>query len=330
MTTPQQPLGSGYGPASTAREIIGSTRLAGKTAIVTGGYSGLGLETARTLAEAGATVIVPARDVGKASAAVANIPGITLEPLDLMEPDSIDAFADRFLASGRPLHLLINSAGIMATPLIRDARGNEAQFSTNHLGHFRLTLRLWPALVQAGGARVVAVSSRGHQIAPVDFDDVNFERRPYDKWIAYGQSKTANVLFAVKLDEIGARFGIRAFSLHPGSILGPLARHLSAEEIAGFGALDADGKAVIAPERDMKTAQQGAATLVWCAISPLLAGKGGVYCENSDIAPITPPGGPFGVNPWAIDTRSADRLWTLSETLAGIGLREDVVATERP
>jgi len=211
---------------------------------------------------------------------------------------------------------LIASAGVMATPQGRDASGNELQFAINHLGHFRLVRALWPALIQAKGARVVAVSSRGHQLAGVDFDDPNFTRRAYDKWKAYGQSKTANALFAMALDARGQADGIRAFSLHPGQILTDLARHLSAEEIAAFGARDANGVPRVDPARGMKTAQQGAVTSVWCATSRRLDGRGGVYCEDCDIAPIYHGAETRkGVAPWAADPDLAERLWALSETL---------------
>ncbi len=322
MSTEQKPIGSGYGATTATEDVIAGIDLAGKVAIVTGGYSGLGLETVRTLAGAGATVVVPARTVEKARAALASVPGVELETLDLLDPGSIDAFADRFLASGRPLHILVNNAGIMASGFARDSRGYEEQFATNHLGHFQLTVRLWPALRKAQGARVVSVSSRGHQLGGVDFDDPNYLHRDYEKWAAYGQAKTANVLFAVALDEKGRDQGIRAFSLHPGSILTDLARHLSRDEIAAFGLYEEDGSARIDPDRDMKTVPQGAATSVWCATSPQLDGLGGVYCENCDIAPIVPESGLFmpGVRPWAIDRSLADRLWALSETLTGCKL----------
>jgi len=203
MPSKQALIHSGFGPATTARETLHGIDLRGKVAVVTGGYSGIGLETTRALADAGATVIVPARNPDKARKALNAIPGVEQKELDLLAPDSIDAFASEFLSSGRPLHMLINNAGIMATPLARDSRGYESQFSANHLGHFQLTARLWPALRNAHGARVVSVSSRAHQRAGMDFDDPQFHRRPYDRWQAYGQSKTANVLFAVALDRRG-------------------------------------------------------------------------------------------------------------------------------
>jgi NAD(P)-dependent dehydrogenase (short-subunit alcohol dehydrogenase family) len=313
----QEPIQSGFGAATTAREVIAGVDLSGKTAIVTGGYSGLGLETVRVLANAGATVVVPARDPKRAAQSVAALQNVEVYELDLMEPTSIDAFAARFLSANKALHILVNSAGIMATPLMRDSRGIEAQLSTNHLGHFQLTNRLWPALAHANGARVVSVSSGGHQIAPVDFDDINFDRRPYDKWVAYGQSKTAKVLFAVELDKRGADHGIRAFALHPGTVLGPLARHLTKDEIEAFDVYDEEGRVIVDPERDLKTVEQGAATAVWCATSERLAGLGGVYCENCDVASVTPEDGSsrFGVKKWAIDKDYAERLWALSESM---------------
>ena len=310
-TTPQAPIHSGFGPNTTAREVLRGHDLMGKTAIVTGGYSGIGLETTRALAEAGATVVVPARTQEKARTALDGIPRVEVETVELIDPASIDAFAGRFLGSERPLDILINNAGIMAPPLQRDARGYESQFATNHLGHFQLTARLWPALKRAGKARVVAVSSTGISFGGVDFDDPNFERREYDKWKAYGQSKTANALFAVALDKLGQAHGIRAFSVHPGGISTDLVRYVSDEELAFDG--------------ELKTPEQGAATSVWCATSPQLEGKGGVYCMDVDIAevisdftPQVPGQQPTGVLPWAIDPDLAERLWHLSEKMTGV------------
>jgi NAD(P)-dependent dehydrogenase (short-subunit alcohol dehydrogenase family) len=311
MTTEQKPLGSGFGSKTTAREVLVGLDLTGHTAIVTGGYSGLGLETTRALAEAGADVIVPARTEEKARKALAGIPRVELETLELIDPDSVDAFASRFVESGRPLDILINNAGIMAPPLSRDARGYESQFATNHLGHFQLTARLWPALKRADKARVVSVSSTAIAVGSVDFEDPNYEHREYNKWQAYGQSKTANALFAVALDKRGEPFGIRAFSAHPGVIPTDLARFLPQEEL-GF-------------EGEMKTTEEGAATSVWCATSPQLEGKGGVYCMDVDIAKVdsdfcarAPGQEPEGVLPWATDPDLAERLWTLSERMCGI------------
>lgn len=317
--TEQRPIGSGFGAATTAGEVIADEDLTGKVALVTGGYSGLGLETARALASAGAEVVVPARDAARARATVQGQSGIELETLELTDPASIDALAERFLASGRPLHLLINNAGVMATPLSRDARGYEHQFSTNHLGHFQLTARLWPALRKAAGARVVQLTSRGHARAGVDFDDLQFERREYDPGVAYGQSKTANALFALELDARGHADGVRAFSVHPGGIVTNLGRHTAPELMKAFGMIDEAGQPIIDPASDRKTPMQGAATTIWCAVSAQLNGQGGVYCEDCDIAPAVAADafqGP-GVRPWAMDLEAAKRLWSVSESLTG-------------
>ncbi|WP_405057351.1 SDR family NAD(P)-dependent oxidoreductase [Kribbella sp. NBC_01505] len=322
----QQPLGSGFTAYSTTADVIDGIDLTGRTAIVTGGYSGLGLETVRAFRAAGADVIVPARDTARATRQLAGIDGVVVDDLNLLDPGSIDAFADRFLATGRPLHLLVNSAGIMATPLARDARGFESQFATNHLGHFQLTTRLLPALRAAQGARVVAVSSRGHRYSPVVFEDPNFEHREYAPYPAYGQSKTANVLFAVELDARERENGIRAFAVHPGSIMTNLAQNADRDVLRQGGFLDDDFQPIIDPSRGLKTPEQGAATQVWCATSPRLDGLGGLYCEDVEIATVhtgelpdtavlalTP--GSFGVLPYAIDPDSARHLWTISEEM---------------
>jgi NAD(P)-dependent dehydrogenase (short-subunit alcohol dehydrogenase family) len=324
----QQPLGSGFTATSTAEEVIRGIDLTGKTVIITGGYAGIGLETTRTLIAAGATVIVPARDAEKAGRNLAGVNNVELETMDLMDPDSIDAFAAKFLASGRALHLLINNAGIMFVPLRRDANGNESQLATNHLGHFRLAAALWPALKQAGRARVVSVSSFGHQMAPFDFDDPNFHNRAYETLLGYGQSKTANNLFAVELDRRGSKFGVRAYSLHPGSVNGTdLAREVSIELFQQMGMFDADGNIFPEVAAKLKTIPQGAATTVWCATSPLLDSVGGVYCENADVA--VPDNGDiehrydeplslYGVKLYSLDEQHAKRLWALSEEMTGI------------
>lgn len=308
MTTDQRPLQSGYGAQTTAREVIGDRRLDGSIAVVTGGYAGVGLETTRALAAAGATVIVPARTPDKARAALSGMERVELESLDLSDPASIDAFAARFLASGRPLHILVNNAGILATSLVRDARGFESQLATNHIGHFQLTARLWPALLRANGARVVSLSSRAHRRAGVNLDDPHFERRPYDKWLAYGQSKTANALFALALDARGEPRRVRAFSVHPGTIMTDLARSMPDGELRALNA-------ALSTTSSWKTAEQGAATSVWCATSPQLEGMGGVYCEDVDIAEAVPADSPepHGVRPWARDPDLAERLWAKTE-----------------
>jgi NAD(P)-dependent dehydrogenase (short-subunit alcohol dehydrogenase family) len=323
--TEQKPIQSGFNAKTAAAEVLRGADLSGKVAIVTGGYSGIGTETTQALAAAGATVIVPARSAEKARTNLRGVAGVELAALDLLDPVSIDRFAGDFISSGRPLHMLVNSAGVMAPPLARDTRGYESQFSANHLGHFRLTARLWPALVRAQGARVVAVSSRGHRFSGVDLDDPNYERRAYDKWQAYGQSKTANALFALGLDRRGKNVGVRAFSVHPGSILTDLVRYLDDEDFRRFKITrKADGSVDLTSqnEREFKTTSQGAATSVWCATSSQLSHRGGVYCEDCDIAEAVPAddAGVTGVSPWACDPELAERLWTLSEKLADCSL----------
>ena len=329
MQTPQAPLPSGFGFDSTARDVLGARSLTGTVAIVTGGYAGIGLETTRVLSEAGATVVVPVRSPEKAKNAVLGIANVELLPMDLGEPSSIDAFAQAFLSSKRPLHLLVNNAGIMAAPLARDARGYESQFAVNHLGHFQLTARLWPAFVR--GARVISLSSRGHHRSPVDFDDTMFERREYDKWAAYGQAKTANVLFAIGLDARAEPHGVRAFAVHPGGIITDLIRHLSDDELKAMGVNDRNApppagqafNSVAVPNAAarFKSVAQGAATQLWAATSPQLAGKGGVYCEDCDIAAIAEAAAGSGVRRYAIDPALADRLWARSEEWTGVSFR---------
>jgi NAD(P)-dependent dehydrogenase (short-subunit alcohol dehydrogenase family) len=328
MTTAQHPLNSRFDATSSTDDVIAGVDLRGRTAIVTGGYSGLGLETTRALASAGASVVVPARSAGKARAALSGLEGVELAALDLLDPASIAAFARTIVDSGRAVHMLVNSAGVMATPLRRDARGHEQQFSANHLGHFALAVQLWPALVRAGAARLVSVSSRGHRFAGIDFDDPDFERRPYDKWQAYGQSKTANVLLAVEADRRGREQGIRAFAVHPGSIMTDLARDLDDDDFArlGIARSAAHGHVPaglsVAEGGDFRTIAQGAATAVWCATSPELDGLGGVYCENVNVAGMAAVdnGSRRGVSPWAVDPELARRLWAMSERMSGVSL----------
>lgn len=319
--TQQAPLPSGYGMRSTASDVIAGISLSGKTALVTGGYSGLGLATVKALERAGARVIVGARRPNAAAAELKGIAGVTIVPLDLSDPVSIDGFAATISTKTGKIDILINNAAIMANALTRDARGYESQFATNHLGHFQMTARLWPLLKAAGaGARVVVLSSIGHRGGGVDFEDINFERRPYQKWLAYAQAKSANALFAVHLDTLGAPHDIRAFAVHPGGIATPLQRHLTMEEQVAMGWYDADGNV----HPGFKSIEQGAATSVWCATSPLLHDKGGLYCEDCDVAAMWVEGMNIntGVRSHAIDAETAARLWTLSESMTGICFRD--------
>lgn len=329
----QHPVGSGFNAKSTATEVLKGIDLTGKTAIVTGGNTGIGLETVSVLAAAGASVIVPARDIEKAKKNLEAIPNVEIQAMDLRQPDTIDAFAENFLASGRPLHLLINNAGIMWVPLQRDSRGIESQLATNYLGQYQLVARLWPALKKANGARVVNVSSLGHHMAPFNFDDPNFEHREYQTLLGYGQSKTASNLFALELDNRAKAHQVRAYSIHPGSIAGTeLARDADIELFKQMGFFDENGK--LRPEilASLKTIAQGAATSVWAATSPLLNNIGGVYCEDADIAELLSEDPAVqsnaklhhsGVMAYSLDESSAKRLWDLSQEMTGIEFSVD-------
>ncbi|UOE51382.1 SDR family NAD(P)-dependent oxidoreductase [Mucilaginibacter sp. SMC90] len=330
----QHPLNSGFNAASTATDVLKGIDLNGKNVIVTGGYSGLGLETVKALAAAGANIVVPVRDVEKAKENLHGLSSIELQTMDLLDPKSISFFADKYMASGKPLHLLINNAGIMWNPLTRDDRGYESQFATNHLGHFQLTAALWPAIQKTAGARIINVSSSGHYFSPVHFEDVNYNQRPYNKFEAYGQAKTANILFTIELDKRARKFGVRSYSLHPGLILDTnLGRYLTFDDYVALGAVDASGapnpETQAAMQRIQKTPEQGAATTVWCATSPQLRDLGGIYCEDVNVASYDPEFyysgawqnnmfGLKGAAPFALQQDAAKKLWTLSEELTGV------------
>jgi NAD(P)-dependent dehydrogenase (short-subunit alcohol dehydrogenase family) len=319
MTTPQHKLPSGFGYRSTATDVLDGIDLTSTLAIVTGGYSGLGIETVAALANAGAQVIVPARrpEVARAALDARGLTAVEVDELDLGDLASVHAFAERFLATGRSIDILINDAAVMAAPLTRVGDGWESQFAINHLGHYVLVNLLWPALVADGGARVVALSSTGHKLSGIRFDDPQFTTG-YDKWLAYGQAKTADSLFAVHLDKLGAPHGVRAFAAHPGGIMTPLQRHLPREEMVASGWMTEDGTV----SDRFKTPEQGAATATWAATSPALDGLGGVYCEDCDIAEPTVAGSPeakiAGVDAHAIDPDAAAKLWALSAELTGV------------
>lgn len=319
----QQPLNSGFNASSTTSDVIKGISLEGKNVIVTGGNAGIGLETTKTLANAGATVIVAARDIEKAKNNLKGIKNVEIEAMDIIDPDSITAFADKFISSGRALHLLINNAGIMWVPLRRDSRGIESQLATNYLGQFHLTLKLFPALKKANGARVINVSSLGHHMSPFNFEDPNFLHREYETLQAYGQSKTACNLFSLELDNRIKAYHIRAYSLHPGSIGGTeLGREASVELFQKMGFLDAEGNMLPEVAARLKSIPQGAATTIWCATSPLLDHIGGVYCEDADIAPLASEEsiGIYGVQPYSLDETNAKKLWDLSEQMTGVSL----------
>ncbi|MUM17032.1 SDR family NAD(P)-dependent oxidoreductase [Mycobacterium sp. CBMA271] len=312
--TEQVPLDSGFGVTATTTEVIGTRDLTGMTAVVTGGYAGLGLEITKALTAAGATVHVPARRQDVAASALTGITHAHIGEMDLADLASVDRYAESLLIRGDHIDLLINNAGLMGCPLTKVGPGWESQFAVNHLGHYLLTNRLWPLL--AGGSRVVAVSSAGHHFAPMQWHDIHFDDSPYDKWVAYGQAKTATALFAVGLDALGQRDGVRAFSLHPGSTPTELSRHLEGPDFERLLGMYQSGELA---GQDFKTPEQGAATALWAGLSPQLDGRGGLYCEDCDIAAPAPPDGRFiGVRDYACDPEQAQRLWRHSAEMSRV------------
>jgi NAD(P)-dependent dehydrogenase (short-subunit alcohol dehydrogenase family) len=299
--------------------------LAGKTAIVTGGYSGIGLETVRALAAKGVRVIVPARDSDKAKAALSALQGeIEIGAMDLSDIGSVQSFASSVAGSLSKLDLLINNAGIMACPETRvgpqkPAPEWEAQFGTNHLGHMALAMGLMDLLTASENARVIALSSTGHKVSDIRWDDMHFTKGSYDKWQAYGQSKTANALFANALSRRLKPSGGLAFSVHPGGIFTPLQRHLSVEEQVVLGWLNEDGSPSELATMGFKSPAEGCSTTLWAATSAKLEGRPGVYCEDCDIAAPTDTDSPTaryrGVDAHACDDEAAERLWEVSAAM---------------
>jgi NAD(P)-dependent dehydrogenase (short-subunit alcohol dehydrogenase family) len=307
-----------FGHETTTEEVLEGIDLAGRRAIVTGASSGLGAETARALASRGAAVTLAVRNTTKAQGVADAIrqntgnPNVDVLEIDLLLPDSIRAFAKSWLAGGDALHILINNAGVMACPLDRNALGWEMQFASNHLGHFLLTCLLVPALEAGAPSRIVNLSSGGHRFGGIDFDDPNYERREYDKWGAYGQSKTANVLFSVELTRRLAGRGITANAVHPGVIMTELARHLQQADMEDLQSRAPKGGL------SFKPVEAGAATSVWAATSPELKGRGGLYLEDCQIGkPADEAGDAGGYADWAVDPKAAKKLWELSEDLLG-------------
>jgi NAD(P)-dependent dehydrogenase (short-subunit alcohol dehydrogenase family) len=299
------------GSTTTADEVMAGVDLSGRTAIVTGASTGIGLLTATALAAAGASVVAGARNDEKGAATVetirSRVPGaaVTAGVVDLTSLDSVRRFADRFVAEGRPLDLLINNAGVMHTPFERTVEGFELQFGTNHLAHFVLTNLLVRPLLAGAPARVVNLSSGGHRNSDIRWDDPNFERTEYDKIAAYGQSKTANILFSVELDRRLGDRQVRAYAVHPGRIPTELARYMAPEDFDALNARMAASGRVMAPPKSLEA---GAATSLWAATAPELADVGGVYLEDCHISEAAP---------YAVDPDAARRLWTLSEQLVG-------------
>ncbi len=311
-----------FGHDTTTDEVLDGVDLTGRTAFVTGASGGLGAETARALAARGAAVTIAARDLAKAEGVAASIhesTGSTVDvvQLELMDLDSVRACAQGWLATHGPLNLLINNAGIMACPLDRTDAGWEIQFATNHLGHFLLTGLLLPALKEGAPARIVNLSSGAHRFGNIDFDDLHFENREYNKFAAYGQSKTANVLFARELGRRLEGTGVTANAVHPGIIQTELGRHLTPEDLAAFPG--------DTPPEEMrfKTVESGAATSVWAATSAELDGRSGLYLEDCQIGlPEDEVEGMGGYAPWIMDDDAAHTLWGVSEEL--VGTRIDV------
>ena len=314
---------SAFGFETTADEVLEGKDLSRRTILVTGSYSGLGRETARALAAKSAHVIMSGRDATKLSAAADEIATAAKGKVDTLVCDLASLASIRAAgaeARDRFTHIdvLINNAGVMAAPLSRTADGFEMQFGTNHLGHFLLTNELMPLIERGSGQRIVNLSSRGHHIAPVDFDDPNFHSRAYDRWLAYGNSKTANILFAVGLEQRFGGKGIHAYALHPGGIHTNLERHMSEADMAALiERIRKNAETTGERPQPLKSIPQGAATTCWVATADELEGRGGLYAEDCKIAEVDDTSATSGVRSYAFDRTSADRLWALSEELVG-------------
>ncbi len=316
---------SNFGAETTTDEVLDGKTLTGRRVLVTGVSAGLGVETARALVAHGADVVGAARDLDKAHAATAAVRdaaaagggSFEIVALDLASLASVRACADALLADGRPFDIIIANAGVMAPPFGRTADGFETQFGTNHLGHFVLVNRI-ASLLRSGG-RLVSLSSSGHRLADVDLEDPNFERTAYDPWIAYGRSKTANILFAVEFDRRHRERGVRAAALHPGVIRTELGRHMSpADEEALMASINAAQAAAGRPPLRLKSIPEGAATSVWTAMVADAEQVGGRYCEDCHVAEIQDGEGiRGGVRPYALDAERAKAFWAASETLVG-------------
>lgn len=310
-----------FGAESTCDEVLEGVDVTGKHALVTGASGGLGAEAARSLAAHGVHVTLLARDKEKTEGVAASIrdahPGaqVDIGLMDLSDPDSVNAFADNWLSEHSRLDMLILNAGLMACPLMRNAKGWEMQFATNHLGHFALASKLMPVLLQSAPARVVSLSSAGHGVSPVLLDDPNFEQTAYDPWLAYGQAKTANIWFANELNRRYAQRGINATALHPGVIMTDLSRHLTEETLAPvMERLKERGEST-------KTIPQGAATSIFAATAPELEGKGGLYLADCQIVDEH-SAQHIQYAPHAFDEKGEARLWSMSEQLLGITFGE--------
>ena len=319
ISTLQKPVGSGFDSKSNADEITKDIDLTGKIAIVTGGYSGIGIETTRALINSGAEVIIPAK---RSEVAIKNLEGIVSKEnvieMDLSDLNSVKNFTDGYKENFNRLDLLINNAGIMACPETRIGNNWESQIAINHFGHFMLTKELMDMMADNDGARFVSLSSSAHSLTGMLWDDIHFLNSPYDKWMAYGQSKTASSLIAIEFDKLMKDKGVRGFSVHPGGIMTPLQRHLQNEEMVTLGWMKEDGSLSDLAKNFFKTTSQGASTTLWCATSSSLNNIGGVFCEDCDIAKIKSEVDEsmqryFGVADWAVDIDEASKLWELTE-----------------
>ena len=317
----QKPIISGFDSKSDADKIVKEKDLSGKIAIVTGGYSGIGLETTRALVAIGAKVIIPAK---RTEVAVQNLEGIVskenIVEMDLGNLNSVRKFTEDYKESFGKLDLLINNAGIMACPETRIGNGWESQFAVNHIGHFLLTKELMDTMAENDSARFVSLSSSAHSLTGILWDDIHFQNNPYDKWMAYGQSKTASSLIAIEFHRRMVDKGVSGFSVHPGGILTPLQRHLQKEEMVALGWIDENGSPSEMAKNFFKTTSQGASTTLWCATSSSLNGIGGVFCEDCDIAKRKNEVDEslqryFGVADWAVDTEEASKLWDMTEKM---------------
>jgi len=317
----QTPTKSGFHSKTNADEITNGIDLNEKIAIVTGGYSGIGLETTRELVASGAKVIIPAK---RTEVAVQNLEGIVskenIVEMDLGNLNSVKKFTEDFKESFGKLDLLINNAGIMACPETRIGNGWESQFAVNHIGHFLLTKELMDTMAENDSARFISLSSSAHSLTGILWDDIHFQNNPYDKWMAYGQSKTATSLIAIEFHRRMIDKGVSGLSVHPVGILTPLQRHLQKDEMVALSWMDENGSPSEMAKNFFKTTSQGASTTLWCATSSSLNGIGGVFCEDCDIAKRKNEVDEslqiyFGVDNWAVDTEEASKLWDVTEKM---------------
>tara|TARA_Y200000002_G_C22554343_1_gene609633 strand:- start:11 stop:988 length:978 start_codon:yes stop_codon:yes gene_type:complete len=321
LSVNQKPINSGFNSKTESSEVLNGLNLQDKVIVVTGGYSGIGLETTRGLALAGADVIIPAKRI---DVAANNLDGIVTKEniyqMDLGDLNSVKSFTDKFKNKYSQLNILINNAGIMACPETRIGNNWESQFAINHIGHFLLTNELMDMMIDIEGARFVSLSSSAHALTGILWDDIHFQNTPYDKWMAYGQSKTASSLIAIEFNNRMRDKGVEGYAVHPGGIITPLQRHLEKDEMVALGWMDEDGSPSELAKNFFKSPSQGASTALWCATSPDLNDLGGIFCEDCNIAKRKSEIDEsmqryFGVADWAVDSEEALKLWETTESL---------------